>query len=196
MKVGMISVDVSSISDELLKSRRKKSHTFRVLIRSINVVTPHNDNRNPKTTPIRRSIHLRCSLTGRVRIRRQQTRLLIHQHSIRLSIDLIRTHMHKSLNLSIVPHCLEQDLGADDVVVSKRDAVVEGVLDVAIGREVQNAVDFVAGEGVGDRGAMGDVAFDEVEVREREERGDVVAGGDDVHFVKDDNVIGVGVLEG
>ena len=165
-------------------------------MRSINVVAPHNNNRDSKTTPIRRSVHLRRSLTSRVRIRWHKARLLIHQDPIRLSIDLIRTHMHKLLDLTIVPYRLEQDLRTNDVVVCKRDAIVEGVLDVAVGREMQDAVDVVAGEGVGDGRGMGDVTFDEVEVWEREEGGDVVAGGDNVHFVKDDDIVDVGVVEG
>lgn len=96
--------------------------TLRVLMRTINIITSHNNNRKFKALLIRIHQHFRSSLTRGVRIRRRQNtrlrKIIIPMRN--LSIDLIRRNMNKPLDA----HCfrtLKKDVRA--IYISLGEAV-------------------------------------------------------------------------
>jgi hypothetical protein len=62
------------------------------------------------------------------------------------AIDLVRRHVNESLNLAIDTAALDKNMGSQDIVIGKRQRIVEGALYVGLRGEVDDVGGLVGGK--------------------------------------------------
>ena len=166
-------------------------------MRSVDVITPNDNNGKLEAALIRIHKHLGSRLARGIRVRRRKDARLeqIIVVIIDLSVDLVGRDVDQALNADLLG-ALKEDVGAVDVGVGEAVRVAKAQIDVGLGGKVEDGVDIVALEAVDDLDGVGDVALVEAKVALLVEGARVVEGGAVVELVEGHDVIGVGIGEG
>lgn len=163
---------------------------LRELVRAVDVVAPRGDGREAVRARVGHDEHLGGGLAGGVRVGGEQLRGLVVPHGgvlVRLAVDLVGADVDEAADGARAGAAagLEEDVGAEDVVLGE----LEGVVDVGLRGEVHDGVDALAVEEVEDEVGGGHVGADEAEVGGRESRGQVVEAGAVVELVQGEDAV-------
>lgn len=164
-------------------------------MRPVDIVAPHDDDRQLEALLVRVHEHLGRRLARGVGVRRRQDARLDQLVVVlaHLAVHLVRRDVHEAPDAAHLPRALEQHVRAVDVGVREAVRVAEAQVDVRLRGEVQHGVDAVALHAVDHVGRVRDIALVEGEVGPVCEEGRVVEGGAVVELVEGDDVVRVGV---
>ena len=163
-----------------------------VLVRTVDVVTTGNDEGELERAKIRLGDELGGGFGGRVGVGGLKNHVFAVVLSLAFTIDLVCADMDEPLHTATVSG-FEENMGSQDVGLSEREGVSEGVIDMGLGSEVHNGIDLLGDNDVANEIRRTDVAFDKLVVGVLLQLGDVLCAGAIVQAIKVDNIV-VGVV--
>jgi len=135
---------------------------FRVLALSIDVVSSGNDNGKLEGVSIGSNNELSTSLGSSIWVSGVQKRgffITAEMFITDFTIDFISRNVDELLDLSVGSDGFQEVMGTHDVILSKVDGVTEGVINMALGGEMNNSVNIVSIEDFGGESSVVDVTL-------------------------------------
>ena len=188
-RAGVVPITVDTQRHVPLKTADELGdELFRVLVRTVDVVSTGDDEGKLEGSEIRLGDELSSSLGSGIWVGGLENHVFAVVLSLTFTIDFVSTDMNEPLHTTTISS-FQENVGTQDVGLGERKGVPEGVVDMGLSRKVHHSVNFLRHDDVANEINGTDVPLHELVVGVLFQLSDVLCAGAVVQTIKVDNII-------